>query len=74
MSVLSAFCAQPVISATRIRRSPSAGKVCGSSLRLTGGITRGAISTIARSRASGSSPANGRPSFAAASASRNRVG
>ncbi len=74
MSVFSAFCAQPVISATRIRRAPCAGNTCGSSLRLTGGMTFGAIASIARSRASGIRNAKGRPIFAPSSASRNRVG
>ncbi len=74
MSAFSAFCAQPVISATRIRRSPSAGKTCGSSIRLRGAISAGAISSIALSRASGISRAKGRPIFAAISASRNRPG
>ncbi len=74
MSVLSAFCAQPVISATRILGVTSGGKVCGSSLRLTGGIRFGAIASIARSRASGTSRAKGRPSLAATSAARKRIG
>ncbi len=74
MSVFSAFCAQPVISATRRFRSPSAGNTCGSSLRLTGGTRFGAISSIARSRASGMKRAKGRPIFAPSSARRKRPG
>ena len=74
MSVLSAFCAQPVISATRIRRVPVAAKTCGSSLRLTGGTCFGAIATIARSRASGRKRASGRAIFAPRSESRKSVG
>jgi hypothetical protein len=70
----SAFCAQPVIRATRIRRGPSAGKTCGSSLRLTGGMWRGAIASIAFSRASGIRKAKGRPIFAPSSARRKRIG
>ena len=74
MSVFSAFCAQPVISATRLRGAPCAGKLCGSSLGLTGGIVLGAISIIARNRASGINRAKGRPIFAPRSANRNRAG
>jgi hypothetical protein len=74
MSVLSARCAQPVISATRILRSPFAGNTCGSSLRLTGGTCFGAMASIAFSRASGIRKAKGRPILAPRSATRNRVG
>jgi hypothetical protein len=73
ISVFSAFCAHPVINATRIFLCGTL-KTCGSSLRLTGGICFGAISSIARNRASGIIQANGRPNLAPRSASRNRVG
>ena len=74
ISVLSAFCAQPVIRATRALRGPVAGKTCASSLRLTGGMVLGAIASIARRRASGIRRAKGLASFAPASAARNRIG
>jgi hypothetical protein len=74
ISVLRAFCAQPVIKATRLRFSPLAGKDCGSSLRDTGGTCFGAISNIAFNRASGIKKAKGRPILAPRSASRNRPG
>ena len=74
MSVFSAFCAQPVSSATRRRRGPSATNTCGRSLRLRAGNRGGAMSSIARSRASGTIRRNGRAIRAAPSASRNRPG
>ena len=73
ISVLSARCAQPVISATRIFLSAT-WNVCGSSLRDTGGITFGAILIIARSRGSGMNRMKGRPILAPSSASRNLYG
>ena len=72
MSVLSARCAQPGISATRARLAPIAAKVWPSSLRLTGGISLGAIASMARRRGSGSKAENGRATLAASSASRKR--
>ena len=74
ISVFNAFCAQPVISATRFFFGAVGAKLCGSSLRLTGGITLGAISSIARRRGSGISPAKGAPILASSSATRNRIG
>jgi hypothetical protein len=66
-------CAHPVSSASRFRRSPSAGKTCGASNELAGGSDRGANSSIART-CRGISRANGRAIPAARTAIRNRPG
>ena len=67
--------AQPVISATRARRGPSAGKVWGLSMGLGGGSEAGARSIIALSRLGSRGRkglAIGRARLAPNKASRNR--
>ena len=74
ISVLSAFCAQPVIRATRLIRGPVAAWVWGLSLREGVGRRRGAMPIMARRRLSGMNRAKGRARPAAKSARRKRVG
>ena len=73
ISGFSACWAQPVISATRLVRTPTAGFTPGSSCAIGGAILGGARSIIAPSLP-GIRRRNGFASFAPASASRKRPG
>ena len=73
ISVFSARCAQPVISATRFFLGAAAAWVCGSSIRLGEGMEDGAKATIDASFP-GSAKAKGLVNFAPSMARRKRPG